>query len=580
MISLKKVTSLILLTPLLWSCNATDTPKNPVKEMPVVKKTTDYFLFGSYSPNSSRKILATVESKRDIKLTANLHGVIEKIFVKIGDHVQNGQPLARYKLSNDVAQISYDNALLNLQSTRNATNNALKAAEIALNSAKREYAQLKVTQAQNIKLSFDALDSAIIGTDTAAKSFIDWADRLIAVSDTGNFGEFSQFSDIIGFNNSVDKLDIKNNIKNTQNQRKALLLEKENILDLSQNQPQLLAISQKQLEILRSIRGVANDVIELIRKTPVTAAFSQAQKNAFEQQAMRYEAQVSGAFNQLNTIREKSIAMKKGVTGALLSAENRIKNAEANIDLIKSKNAAQIAQASSRVRIAGKSKKDLVVRAPFSGKVTDVFVSEFQNVNPGIPLVGLLSESESKTKITAQLSETEYQLLMSTEAVIQAVLPDGKKIQLKKEEFAEALNPLTQKTKVILTPVNPINIPIGSVITLKLPLQKTTDSTLVPITAISFEPAGTEVLKALPDGKTVRQGVIVGAVKGNAIEVLQGLSVGDVIVTHRNQIISGEVIDISNLIEKKEIPTKKNDTPTNHKENNKIESDESARKEK
>ena len=449
------------------------------KEIEENLKKVDYFSFGSYVPNSSRNILAIVESKQDIQLTANLNGSLEKIFVKIGDTVRAGDILARYKLSNDVTQISYDNALVGLQSAKNSAENSVKSAEIALDASRREYEQAIITQEQSVKQSFYGLDSSITAATTELKDFIDWADRTIGVSENGIFGEFDNFSKIIGSNNSIQKLNAKNQLESIR--RKFVILEtkKSTYLNLTNNQNALLEISKEQLDLLFSLRSVSDSVVDLVRKTPITSSFSQTQKNTFEQQANTYQAKINGAYASLKNAREGSIAAKEQVAGALLSAKNRIKNAEAQLELTISNTASQISQANSQVRIAGKSKQDLSVRAPFSGKVTEILVSEFQNINPGTPLLGLISEAENKTKITAQLSKDEYELFIGNGNNIKAIFPNGKEIELIKDEYSDTINPITQKTKIILTPKESINVPVGSVLTLQIPLQKSKNSILI-----------------------------------------------------------------------------------------------------
>ena len=83
---------------------------------------------------------------------------------------------------------------------------------------------------------------------------------------------------------------------------------------------------------------------------------------------------------------------------------------------------------------------------------------------------------------------------------------------------------------------------MGSFVKILLPIDGTI-SNLLPISAISFEPGGAEVL-VVQDGKGGRKTVTIGKIISNAVEIEEGLDVGTPVVRYRTRAHAGEKLEI------------------------------------
>jgi hypothetical protein len=82
---------------------------------------------------------------------------------------------------------------------------------------------------------------------------------------------------------------------------------------------------------------------------------------------------------------------------------------------------------------------------------------------------------------------------------------------------------------------------IGSLARIILP-AKNGISTLLPISAISFEPDGAELF-VVKDGTVERRKVTTGKIVSDALEVIDGLELFEKIVLYRKQVHAGEAVE-------------------------------------
>ena len=146
------------------------------------QKTTETLLFGLWTPEQNRAILAQVESDNEIALTSEISGTLSAVNVNIGDTVREGQILARFKLSNDPTQINYLNSLSNLTATQASASSNIQSAEIALRNAESELTQTISQQGQTSNQSLSNLKTQAKTAETTIQGALTFLDRQLGAT--------------------------------------------------------------------------------------------------------------------------------------------------------------------------------------------------------------------------------------------------------------------------------------------------------------------------------------------------------------------------------------------------------------
>ena len=101
-------------------------------------------------------------------------------------------------------------------------------------------------------------------------------------------------------------------------------------------------------------------------------------------------------------------------------------------------------------------------------------------------------------------------------------------VQTSSAQASVSLDSATQKMELRLSPTaeeladKPLTV--GSFVTLKIPLQAQADQNIVPISAVSFEPDGAEVLLISETDEAQRQKVVTGKIIGDSVAIESGFS--------------------------------------------------------
>ncbi|NJP03916.1 hypothetical protein HC823_01440 [Candidatus Gracilibacteria bacterium] len=344
-------------------------PKNTEEtkaEETVVKKSVETVSFGNWEPNGRREVLATIEASGEFDILAEVNGTIEEVFVAIGDHVEKGTLLATFTQTNDATQISYENALVSLQSTQASAKNSVFSAEIALETARRALEQTKNAENQSYNQTYDTLRTRTYNSQTVLQQTIDWADRTLGVENFQFEVDYSRGQ--IGSNNSLLKQNLKNKIKELVQAREGFQAPR------TDTPGDILWFAERNLGLLKQTQSMIRDLDTLIRQTPIHANFSSTTRDGFQAEAEGYATSVAAEVYTLETLIESAKSSSEGNELSILAAENQVKNAEAALELAKASASAQVSGAESQYRLAAKSKKNLNVYAPYDGTISTVFI--------------------------------------------------------------------------------------------------------------------------------------------------------------------------------------------------------------
>lgn len=219
-------------------------------------------------------------------------------------------------------------------------------------------------------------------------------------------------------------------------------------------------------------------------------------------------------------------------------AEVALKVSEAQYELAK----AQLEEASVALRQAENELRESLIRAPFSGVVTQRFVDPGQRAYTMPPTEILELADTTRVKVVLDLPERDLPKVKRGSAV--RVLPDA----LPDREFLGRISalypkvdPVTRTFRVEVVLENPKGeLKPGMFVKARVFLGKET-ALLVPREAVMrMIGTGKEYCFLVAEGRAQHREVVTGGRFGDKVEVLQGLSEGDeVVVSGQEKLRSG-----------------------------------------
>lgn len=222
---------------------------------------------------------------------------------------------------------------------------------------------------------------------------------------------------------------------------------------------------------------------------------------------------------------------------------NAIQEAVALNNLKKERTNRQVslANASLNYNLATVSDAVLYPKALQSGFVQSIAVRTGQYVNPG-QVLATLSNPRGETILEAFIqSDTAPFVDMTKEA--QIVLPGGETIKLLPTYFSSSEDELGMFSIRFVIPAEWANkIPAGKNPLVSLPLRFSHEQTfLVPLDAVFQNSTGATLL-VVEDNKAVSRSVTLGTVRGNFVEVLDGMHQEDKVILNRFVLAGDEVL--------------------------------------
>lgn len=514
-------------------------PEEAVVQETIARK-AERITFGEWAPQKNREILATVESEQEIAVLAKLSGTIERVAVQIGDRVKKGAVLATFQPENNATQINYENAIRTLETTKGSAENAVLLAELSLQNAQQALRQAKATERKSQEQVFQNLQSTTKNTETTISNVLNFVDRILGASKKFKYELYIGRAEI-GAKNYVKKNDTKNLVE-------ALARENEALLEIDwedSSEQQILDQAEARVELAKKLQKALFWFDDLVRDTILSSRFSEASRAAIQTQSEAYLSKIEGATLSLETLALSAKTTDQRSNSTLLLSQNQMKSAQSSLALARANLESQVGGAQNQYRLAQASQQDLVITASFSGVISEKLIQEGDRVLPNQKLFVLTNEEASK-KIVAFLSQEEWEAFQAQEAVL-VETNEGVVMQTKEKFLSSRLNPSTQKIKVEMRVEKNEDfdkVLVGSFIKVLLPLGQT-QKNLVPISSVSFEPDGAEVLILNNKNKTERRKITYGKIISDAVEVLSGLDEKEQVIRFYNRISVGETVIVS-----------------------------------
>lgn len=507
-------------------------------------KVTEVIEFGKWYPTSSREILATIQSSGDIKILAEATGTIDEVLVDIGDEVEKGDLLASFRKKDDTTQTTYENAIRSLNTAKLSADNSIRSAEITLKTSEQSLSQTRLQEEQEYNQAFEKLRTMTVNSETDAFNVLDWADLVFGISPSFR-NEYDSDRADLGKTNKVKKQETRNLTEDLLRERKKLPTMPPRKLEAD-----YLLFAQSRLEFLQKVQVIVRNLDDLIRKTPLDSSFSLADRDSYitiiESFSADIDASILALDNQLQTA--KTQGQSRDIT--ILTAENLVENNRSALELAKAKAKADIATAQNTLNSAYTTQKDLEIKAPFGGKITEKEISRFSQVKAGDKLFSLVSGSKTP-KVVAYVTADELERI-SSKGHVDIKLPKGSVFTVNNVNMSFKTDSDTQKIKIEF-PLEefPEGVLVGSFVKVLLP-SKNGSVLILPISALSFEPDGAEILILNKEGLAERRKIIYGKIVGDSVEVLAGLDKGTQVIEYRTHVHAGERINVEGRMQNEE----------------------------
>lgn len=515
--------------------SAEESPKD-LEAMPQNLNEVEVLEYGAWTPEGNRSVLLTIESDAEVDITSELGSTVGDIHVKVGEKVAQGQKLLTFKTTFDQAAINYQNAIATLESTRMNNTASIESSKIALENAESDLDQTYRQELVNFQKSIESLRNQTKNTENSFSQALNLMDKWLGVSNQYRSIE-GEARAAVGGRDRVGRLKVWNEVQALQRDFGNLL-----ILPNTDDLTVIFEYGQDRLNYARKLQTTFNGFEGLVRGAVLNQYFNEADLGALLTQVTSIRASMNGDISSLSNILEEARTAEERKNLSILSAENRYRNAQTSYELGLSGANNQITNAENQLRVASISQNDLIVRAPFAGIISEKFINIGAQVNRGTALFKLTNPESSK-KGVAFLSITEYQRLNAQSNF--DITVDDQTFSVEKKGLNARIDPKSQKMRVefILASSDQASFLVGQIGRILLPSNGNQKNTL-PLSAISFEPDGAEVLVVDGNGLTRRQKVQVGKLRASAIEVIEGLSEGDLVVQYRSRSYAGQKIKI------------------------------------
>jgi len=503
-----------------------------VEDRAPIEKTAELIPYSVWSPDQNRAVLAQVESDNEINVTSELSGTLSQVNVNIGSAVQEGQVLAQFRLANDPTQVSYLNAVSNLDAIEIATNSNIKSAEIALNNAEAQLERTIAQQEQANDQSISNLKTQTKAAETTISNALTFLDRQLGASQA--YKRESVFGrSQVGSKNYL--LTNKTEFEVRELVRRFYRLQQETVDDSEDN---VKLYAQQRVDFIEEVKAQLEHYNTLIRDTIISDNFTTENQETIQSQLDGLRTPFDNLVINLTNLIQSTQGTKEGNQTAILSAENQVRSAREQMEIAKAQAESQMVGAQSQVSSALAAQTDLTVRAPISGKIVEKAVNRGEQVSFGSQLFTIVNDAAAK-KVVAFLSNDEWSKVQQQSKITIEI--DGQTIITDQRFLSARIDPSTQKIRAEFVLPSDTNVLVGSFVRLLVPLQSSGQN-LLPISAIAFEPDGAEVLKLDNQNIAQRQKVSIGNIIADSVQILGGLENGDRIVKYRNRVFAGEKI--------------------------------------
>jgi len=374
--------------------------ENLLNKTDEISKKTELINFGVWQDENAHFALGVVESDYESLISAEISGTIANVYVQLGDKVEIGQKLASFKRTGDSSFINYQNSLNNLQTTKLANDSQIQLANLNIKNVQQELQQLINQQNQVREQAFTNLVNTVQTSETNFLQALDVIDKYTGASPKYNFTQVAGRY-VLGANDKLTKQNIINEIIILRNL--ANNLTNKPLAGFENSEEKQLSYAQNRLDFGKKLKISLHNFSQLIDHSLPTKKFNDFQVNQVKNELVNLEVQINSEISKLANQLKNAQTIEEQIKSNILQVENKLAREKSNLDLIKSQNKTRLVRAQNQVNITSLSKSDLDIFAPISGKISEKFIKNNQQVTRGSKLF-LISNNQLAKKVIANLT--------------------------------------------------------------------------------------------------------------------------------------------------------------------------------
>jgi len=474
-----------------------DAPEAPLPTVRVA-------LVNDIGAQSNLSLIGAVRAVSEAQIQAEAGGRVTNVYVTLGQQVSAGQILAQTENASQRAVLlqaegAYESALVAAQSSTISIIEAENNLRSEQNSALATYRSAYLTVSNGL---YNTLDDFFGNPNFSTPG--------VRIGSGSNVSYLN--NERVAFNQILENWEMKKNTLTTEDE--------------------IISELETALEYVTRLAKMNNTFILEIEDEDSQASLNGAPLSTY---AVTLAA-LQGTLNASRSSVENAIAGLKNTQEALLRAEL------ASINKELSSSNAQVKQALGSLRGAQASLNKTIMRSPIAGEVNSLsiktgdFVSAFTQVaeianNNALEISTTVNEKDSTRISVGQIVTIEGDI----EGVITAIAPAldnvTKKIEVKiATESSELINGDTVNISVRDTDA----------------VVKSSGPLLIPITAIKFSDVNGTVF-TVADNRLVSHDVVLGAIQGSSVEIIEGLTADMKIVVDARGYVEGQEVEAVNV---------------------------------
>ncbi|MCD6109581.1 efflux RND transporter periplasmic adaptor subunit [bacterium] len=488
----------------------------------------------------------------------------KKSYKSTNDSVQKDADIATIgiqsaKLNYDNAVKSYENLQKSIEEQTRSAEIGLQSKQLALQAAQENYFNTDTTS--NISFN-NILDQSLSGI-TPALSLIDSSTDLVnnLIATKSVWGKDLKFLELDNLQNDSDDIfnryrDLKNEYNNIQGDRnsdstrnlisstlklvedaKYILQDVKDIIDKADSNETLITLNTSTNALLASLAQSENGLYASNQTLESALINRQLQPEGTMTKIEMAQEQVTAAIQQLNQLKQTGKAQLDNATHAIDIAKKQVDSATEQHSNIIAKGSLQkigadnqVSAVEGQVAIAKTNLESATLKAPFDGTVLEKFLDEGNYVNPSQKVLSI--GDLKKVYITVNLTTEELSFVkLGQEVEINA--PGGIEEKGKITKVIPTVDPISKKIHIkILIPNKGGNFISGMFtdVIFKNAKTSTASKILIPFNSVLFEQNDAYVY-IIKDDKALKTKITLGNPSGTEIEVKDGLSQGDIIIT-------------------------------------------------
>lgn len=458
---------------------------------------------GDLTSDSQFRVTGTVQALSEARLQTESSGRITAVNVSLGDIVAAGSIIASLENSAQRASLlqaegAYDAAVAGAATSESTEDSAETALRSALSSAVTTY------------------KSSFITADSAVRSTID----DLFTDPTGT---------IPGF-----RIEAYGSAPVLNAERTAL----ESVLDTwsadvetvtTQNVAARLTAAHKDVE---RISAFTETLAGLVDRQDTSSSFTQEEKSAAQTEFLAART----SLNQTLSALQAAVTSIENANEALARA--KIAGSGTTVSL----SDAQLKSALGTLRAAQASYEKTLVRTPIRGVINALYLKAGDYANTGAPAA--IVANNNALEISTALSEQDANAV----SINDEVTIDGA-VKGIVTAIAPAIDPLSAKKEVKISVSDDTELTNGSIVTVEFKRAQndtTADGTLfVPLSALKVTASGSFAFSVAEDNTLSAHNVTLGTIKGDVVEIQEGLSPNDMIVVDARGLKEGQKVEVT-----------------------------------